>query len=68
MIGSGENAIFINVKKGTKVMLFDGTIIESGLTKEEQSKRLEKRLDNIIKEPINVKKKVLSLFNINNNT
>ena len=26
MIGSGDNAQFITVKKGTKVMLFDGLL------------------------------------------
>ena len=29
MIGSGENAQFITVKKGTRVMLSDGTVIRA---------------------------------------
>ena len=32
MIGSGENATFITVSKGIKVMLSDGTMHESGIT------------------------------------
>ena len=35
MIGSCDNVHFITVKKGTKVMLFVGTIIISWLTSKE---------------------------------
>ena len=62
MFGSGEHAIFIKVKRGEKVMINDGTIIEAGLTLEESQKRLEKRFNEICEEPTTVKQKVLSLF------
>ena len=35
MIGSGEHSMFINVPKGKKVMLEDGTFIRAGITSEE---------------------------------
>ena len=49
MIGSGENATFITVPKGTKVMLSDGTIHEAGITIEEEQKCLEKRMNEVLK-------------------
>jgi hypothetical protein len=48
MIGSGEHATFIKVKKGEKIMLDDGTFVEAGLTLEEEKQRLEDRMDDII--------------------
>ena len=49
MIGSGENATFITVPKGTKVMLNDGTMYEAGITIEEEQRRLEKRMNKVLK-------------------
>lgn len=49
MIGSGENSIFVRMNKGQKVMLSDGTIYEVGLTKEEFNKRLERKMQKVIK-------------------
>jgi len=60
MIGSGEDAIFMDVKKGSKVMLFDGTIVEAGRTIDEYRNRQEKRLNEITK--VSVKERVKSLF------
>ena len=50
MIGSGDNAQFITVKKGTKVMLFDGTIIRAGVTCEEFRQEMDKKIDKFIKQ------------------
>lgn len=68
MIGSGENSQFITVKKGTRVMLFDGTVIRAGKTCEEFRQEIDKKIDKVVKE-VNrrerlekVKTKVLSLF------
>lgn len=68
MIGSGDNAHFITVKKGTRVMLFDGTVIRAGKTCEEFRQEIDKKIDKVVKE-VNrrerlqkVKTKVLSLF------
>lgn len=49
MIGSGENATFITVPKGTKVMLSDGTMHEAGITIEEEQRCLEKRMNEVLK-------------------
>ncbi len=68
MIGSGDNAQFITVKKGTKVMLFDGTIIRAGVTCEEFRQEMDKKINKFIKQEDKreklekVKTKVLSLF------
>lgn len=62
MFGSGEHAIFTKVKRGEKVMIDDGTIVEAGLTLEESQTILEKRFNEICEEPTTVKQKVLSLF------
>lgn len=48
MVGYGEFATFIKVKKGEKVMVRYGNIIEAGLTREEEKKRLEDDLDDTI--------------------
>lgn len=49
MIGSGENATFITVPKGTKVMLNDGTMYEAGITIEEEQRCLEKMMNEVFK-------------------
>lgn len=59
MIGTGENAIFIKVKRGDKVMLFDGTMIKAGETTKEYQKKLEERYAEIIDESTNIKQKIL---------
>ena len=48
MIGYGEHSTFIKAKKGEKVMIRYGNIIEAGLTPEEERQRLEDSLDDII--------------------
>ena len=68
MIGSGENAQFITVKKGKRVMLSDGTVIRAGVTCEEFRQEMDKKIDKICKQQDRhenlekVKTKVLSLF------
>ena len=62
MIGIGENTTFIKVKRGDKVMLFDGTMIKAGETIEEYQKKLEERYDEIADESTNVKQKILTMF------
>ncbi len=48
MIGSGEDAIFVEKKRGERYMLADGTIVIVGDTPEESRARLEDRLDDAI--------------------
>lgn len=48
MVGYGEHSTFIKAKKGEKVMIRYGNIIEAGLTPEEEHQRLEDALDDII--------------------
>lgn len=71
MIGSGEHAMFINVPRGTKIMLEDGTFVRVGLTLDEYKKERNKEIDNMLKREDKaikkmskptVKEKVLSLF------
>ena len=68
MIGSGENAQFITVKKGTRVMLSDGTVIRAWVTCEEFRQEMAKKIDKICQQQDHyerlqkVKTKVLSLF------
>lgn len=51
--------MIVKVKKGKKVMLSDGTIIEAGLTPEEQKQRLEEKLDvALYGKPIALMKKI----------
>lgn len=47
MIGSGENAIFLNKIRGEKYLLSDGTIAIAGATPEESRTRLEDKLDDM---------------------
>lgn len=62
MIGSGENAIFVRVKKGKKIMLFDGTVIKAGMTIEEYREIKDKRFNQITEEKVSVKERVLRIF------
>ena len=48
MVGYGEFSSFVKVRKGEKVMIRYGNIIEAGLTREEKKQRLEDDLDDII--------------------
>lgn len=48
MIGSGEDAIFVEEKRGERYMLADGTIVIVGDTPEESRARLEDRLDDAV--------------------
>ena len=59
MIGSGEHSIFIKVKKGEKIMLSDGSVVEAGLTQEESKMRLDDRVDDILySKPVALVKKI----------
>lgn len=68
MIGSGEHSMFLNVPKGKKVMLEDGTFIRAGITAEEARNEFLERENKIIEEiekeqlKEKVKKKVLSIL------
>ena len=48
MNGYGEHSIFVDIKKGEEVMVRYGNFIEAGLTQEEEQRRLEDDIDNII--------------------
>lgn len=48
MVGYGEHSTFVKAKKGDKIMIRYGNVIEAGLTPEEERQRLENDLDNII--------------------
>jgi len=59
MIGSGEHATFIKVKKGEKVMLSDGTFVEAGLTPQESKRRLDDKTDDMLySKPVALVKKI----------
>ena len=45
MIGSGANAFFMKVPKGTKITLHDGTIIKAGVNGKEFQKEMDKRMN-----------------------
>lgn len=55
MIGSGENAIFVKMKKGEKYMLPDGTVVRAGDTPEESRRRLD---DIVYSKPVAFIKKI----------
>ena len=60
MIGSGEHSIFIKVKKGKKVMINSGTVIETGLMLEEAKQSLNDRYDDTMySKPIAMVKKLV---------
>ena len=48
MIGSGEDAIFVNKKRGERYMLEDGTFVRAGDTPEQSKARMEDKLDDIV--------------------
>lgn len=51
MIGNGEHSTFVNVKRGERVMIGSGEhscFVEAGLTLEEEQKRLDNRLDDVL--------------------
>ena len=65
MVGSGEHSTFINVRRGERVMLADGTFIIAGESPEESEEKINEKLDNIINESNTGKSKILSLFKKN---
>ena len=71
MIGSGEHSMFINVPKGKKVMLEDGTFIRAVITSEEAKNEFLEKENKIIEDierkqlKEKVKRRVLSIFNKN---
>lgn len=65
MIGSGEHSTFIKVKKGERVMLSDGTFVETGLTPEESKRRLDDKIDDILySKPVALVKKIIRRLKI----
>ena len=68
MIGSGEHSMFLNVPKGKKIMLGDGTFIRAGITSEEARNEFLERENKIIEDierkqlKEKVKRHVLSIF------
>lgn len=59
MIGSGEHSTFIKVKKGERVMLSDGTFVETELTPEESKRRLDDKIDDMLySKPVALVKKI----------
>lgn len=61
MIGSGENALFVKVKKGKRVFVTSGDhsiVVRAGETKEEQEARLNKYFDSKIR-PIDKAKQMV---------
>ena len=59
MIGSGEHAVFVKLKRGERYMLADGTFVNAGDTPEKSSRRLEDRLDDVIySKPVALLKKL----------
>ena len=48
MVGYGEHSGFVRAKKGEKVMVRYGNIVEAGLTPEESRQRLEDDIDDVI--------------------
>ena len=64
MVGYGEFSTFTKVKKGEQVMTRYGNIIEAGLTREEEQRRLEDDLDDIIyRKPVAFVKKLQRRIN-----
>ncbi|MBE6149455.1 MAG: hypothetical protein E7170_01875 [Firmicutes bacterium] len=64
ILGSGEHSIIVNVKKGEKIMMSDGTIVEVGLTPEDEKQRLEGKLN--YSNPVGFVKKLTKIIkNIN---
>ena len=60
MIGSGEDAIFVNKQKGEKYMLSSGIVVRAGDNKEESRARLDDKLDDIIySKPVAFVKKIV---------
>ena len=59
MVGYGEHSIFVKAKKGEKVMTRYGNIIEAGLTSEEERRRIDDSIDDIIySKPVALVKKL----------
>ncbi len=59
MVGSGVHSTFVKVKKGEKVMIDGGTVIEAGLTSEEARQRLDDRIDDMLySKPVSLVKKI----------
>ena len=59
MYGYGEYAITYKVEKGENVMVRYGNIIEAGLTPEEEKRRIEDKMDDILySKPVALVKKL----------
>lgn len=52
MIGSGSHAIFVKKKRGERYMLADGTFAIAGDSPEASRARVDKRLDDLVKEEL----------------
>lgn len=59
MVGYGEHSTFVKAKKGEQVMTRYGNIIEVGLTPEEERRRINDSIDDIIySKPVALVKKL----------
>lgn len=68
MVGYGEHSTFVKVKRGEKIMIRYGNIIEAGLTPEEERQRLDDAIDEIIfGKRVTFVKKLKRKFNIKKN-
>lgn len=63
MIGNGESALFVRVKKHDKVLIGSGEnscFIEAGLTVEEERKRVDDAIDSMLyNKPVALVKKII---------
>ncbi len=59
MIGSGSHSIFITKEKGDRVMLDDGTFVKVGDNPYERRKKLDDKLNDIVKEEKSFIKKLI---------
>ena len=68
LFGYGEHSSSVKIKRGEKVMIRYGNIIEAGLTPEEERKRIDDAVDEIIfGKPATLVKKLKRKFNIKKN-
>lgn len=62
MIGSGDTAIFVKMKRGERYMLSDGTIVVAGDTPEAERERINKRFDALLSKDEGFVKKLTKKF------
>lgn len=60
MVGSGEHAIFITVKKGKHIMIDGEVMVETGLTLDDSKQKSEDRYDDqMYIKPVSIVKKIV---------